>query len=168
MIRRALILLAALVAAFLLPAGSASATSGWQPEYNTHAAEWSAHVNGAVVVSYGEYLDVTQQNRAACGHVADNGDYVAPAVPASVKADIARDTAPRYFHAVKYGSLTGNGSQTVTYRSNYAGAYSLFVPGAGANGQTVTAYESMTVHRAWVADFRGAGCDVWTEIQTHN
>lgn len=155
-----LVLIGLLLGAIL--AAPAHAASTWQDSWNRYEARSSAAPNGALLISRAEYLDVTQQHRAACGHFEANGNYSAPDVPASVRADIARDTAPRYFHAVRYGNLTGNGSPTVTYRSDHAGNYDLFV-----NGMTVIATRSVTVHRAWVADFRGSGCDHWTEIQTH-
>lgn len=161
MIRRVLIVLAAL-AAFLVPAATAQAASTWQDSWNSYEAKASARPNGAVAVTYAEYLDVTQQSRAACGHF--EGDaYIPPAAPASVRADIARDKAPNYFHKTTRGDFhwTGNGLPGVTYRSDHAGNYNLRV-----NGMTVIATRATTLHRAWVPDFRGAGCGVWTEIQT--
>lgn len=161
MIRKVSLTLAALVAAFVVPATSASAASTWQDSWNSYEAKASASPNGAVAVTYAEYLSVTQSNRAACGHFEANGNYSAPDVPAGVRADIARDKAPNYFHNARYGSLTGNGLPTVTYRSDHRGNYNLHV-----NGMTVIATRATTLHRAWVPDFRGAGCGVWTEIQT--
>lgn len=160
MIRRTLIVLAALVAAFLIPAGTATAASTWQDSWNSYEAKASARPNGAIAVTYAEYLNVTQQSRAACGHAVGDA-YIPPTAPASVRADMARDKAPNYFHNARYGSLTGNGLPTITYRSDHDGNYNLRV-----NGMTVIATRATTLHRAWVPDFRGAGCGVWTEIQT--